>query len=71
VLYDAQDGKSLARFDQCKSAPPDAVFSPDGKQIATTTGDDNVVKVWRVSTLRGESPSASPFDNRASDSRGS
>jgi WD40 repeat protein len=59
VLYDARDGKQLARFDEIQTGAPDATFSSDGQYIATTTGEDNIVKVWKVSTLRGETESTS------------
>jgi WD40 repeat protein len=54
VLCDAATGESLARFDECRLGFADAVFSPDGKQIATTTGEDRTVKVWDVAGLTGK-----------------
>jgi WD40 repeat protein len=52
VLCEAAHGESLARFDEVKQGPADAVFSPNGEFIATTNGEDNTVKIWKVADLK-------------------
>jgi WD40 repeat protein len=65
VLCDARDGKQIGRFDECKSGWSEAVFSADGKRIATTTGDDTVVKVWEVAAVQEALRSATATPGKA------
>lgn len=57
TLYRLTGGKPMATFDH-GSAVNGLCFSPDGKQLATSSAAPNVVKVWDVDNPKSSKPAA-------------
>ncbi len=65
-LFDAATGQQVALYSGHEGFINEAVFSPDGSQIATV-GDDGIVRVWRVGAEQPEQVVAADDDDDSND----
>jgi WD40 repeat protein len=66
LLYDAQTGKELRRFDDCTEQVPGGAhhvdFSPDGGRLLTVNAD--AISIWEVTSGKRLQQIAAPFAGR-------